>query len=391
MMTRSEFLTLGAGTLLAGCANVQVKMPQAKNYLGPEGFAPTAAAKPVAGDPRLRGPFPIMTMAYHADGGVDYDSLVREARFVADSGCPGVIWCQSNDAVDLLTFEEKKRGYAALAEALQGREIMLTLGCNGVDRAQMLREAAAVEEVAAKYPKTNIAIISRPPDTGKTLEDIRAYYEALAQVAKRPVIIQTWVNKTCPAPTVELLVELAKRHPAIYGYIKEESEGDKANDRMVAENKAKPAIHTVFSAWGGWQWLYQSRRCGSEGLITERCAYAPLLAYIWRQMEKGDPESRLTEAFAFYRLLIDQRGFPRGDMGGYALHYFKRLGIFTTTWRRQYKKAKVETQGTVAEGDDAHSWTLVDLKLSSAQIAELDRCYDDMQRYLARVDAKTER
>ena len=221
----------------------------------------------------MRGPFPILSTPYNEDGSVDYESLKRGCVFTADGGCPGVIWCQSNDAVDLLTFEEKVKGYEACAEALAGRtDCVCCLGCNGKTWEQMVKEAKAVEEVAKKYPNTYIAIISRPPDTGKTLDDVRFYYEKLGEVAKRPVIIQTVVNETCPSPTVQMLIDLAKKWPKVFGYIKEESGGAKANERMKEENAAKPTIHTVFSAWGGWQWLHQSRRCGSEGLITERWA-----------------------------------------------------------------------------------------------------------------------
>ena len=370
-MNRREFLFSAiAGTAFAGCAARKGTDPISQACGG--------------GDPRMRGPFPIMTTPYGEDGSLDCESLAKEAVFVADSGCPGVIWCQSNDAVDLLSHEEKVRGYETIARALQGRPVMLALGCNGRDAEQMLREARAIEAVAAKYPSTQIAMISRPPSEGRTQNDIRDYYERLASVARRPVIIQTYVNKKCPAPEVSLLIDLARRHPETFGYIKEESEGNMANDRMREEVAAKPAIHTVFSAWGGWQWLYQSRRCGSEGLISERCAYAPLLAYIWRRMEDGDSDGTLTQAFALYRLLIDQRGFPHGDMRGYSLYYFVRLGLFKTMVTRQYRAAKFEEQGIVAE-DGSVGWKVDRYSLSEPQKAELDKCYDDMLRFVARA------
>jgi len=47
----------------------------------------------------MRGPFPIMSTPYLEDGTVDYDVLANEAQWTDDSGCPGVIWCQSNDAI----------------------------------------------------------------------------------------------------------------------------------------------------------------------------------------------------------------------------------------------------------------------------------------------------
>ena len=68
------------------------------------------------------------------------------------------------------------------------------------------------------------AIISRPPDSGKTEDDLREYWRALAAVAKRPVILQTTggVAYKGPVPSVRLLIELAREFPH-FGYVKEEA------------------------------------------------------------------------------------------------------------------------------------------------------------------------
>ena len=107
-MKRREFLMMGAAAAVAGCATSET--PQARNYMGQGG-----AAAGAAGDPRIRGPFPILSTPFNEDGSVDWESLARGCVFTADGGCPGVIWCQSNDAVDLLTFEEKAKGYDVCA------------------------------------------------------------------------------------------------------------------------------------------------------------------------------------------------------------------------------------------------------------------------------------
>ncbi len=328
---------------------------------------------------RLRGAFPIMSVAYNEDGSVDYEGLQKEALFTARSGCPGVIWCQSNDAIDLLTFEEKSASYRALAKAMESVDCVMTFGCNGT-REKMMKEAAEIEKVAAMYPKTKIAMISRPPDDGKTPAEIREYFEALAGIARRPVIIQTWVNNRCPAPSVKMLVELAEKHPDIYGWIKEESSSGNVADRIKAEVAAKPVIKTVFSAWGGWEWLFQNRQLGTEGLISERCAYAPLLSYIWKRMENGDADGTLAQAYALYRLLIDQRGFP-GGLRGYSLYFLMKHGVFKNMVSRQYRNAKVGIAGTTG---DASSWSLTNVKLNGDQLRELDALYDDMMRFCLR-------
>ena len=277
------------------------------------GFCAMLAAIPCVSD--MRGPFPIMSTPYFKDGSIDCEGLKRELRFVADSGCPGVIWGQSNDAIDLLTREEKRLCFEACAEAADGLGITLALGANGTNTAELLDIATDIERVADRHPSAKIAMISRPPDNVRTEREVEDAWEALASIAKRPVIFQTFGTPDTPTPSVELLVRLAERHPEIYGYIKEEAAGFGAVERMYEENRHRPAIKTLMAGWGGWQMLMQMRQCGCEGLVTERCAYAPILGALWRDFENGERGVRLAESFAMFRLLTDQRNFPEGLRG----------------------------------------------------------------------------
>ena len=325
----------------------------------------------------MRGPFPIMSTPYFADGAVDYGALAREAKWTADCGCPGVIWCQSNDAVDLLTTEEKFKGFEACAKAVEGRRIVLTLGANGTNTTEMLNLAAEIERVAERHPSAKIAMISRPPDDARSQADIESAWDALGRIAKRPVIFQTYGTKKTPTPTVESIVRLAERHPHAFGYVKEEAAGWEANVRMQQEIKSKPVMKTVFAGWGGWQWLLQLRHCGSEGLVTERCAYAPILGEIWRRYERGERGLALTEAYAMYRLLIDQRNMP-GGLRGYSLYLLNKAGVFSNMVSRQYEKAKVTEGGSFGAG---RRWKLETTELNDLQKKELDLLYDDMIEY----------
>ena len=315
------------------------------------------AAEPV------RGAYPILTTPYLADGAVDYASLVEEARWVDAAGVQGVIWPQSDDSIDLLTTEEKKRGMSALAKAAKGFRARLCLGVEGRSTDEMLELAQHGEALAAECDP-RIVFISRPADDCRTQEDLERYYEALAAVAKRPVIIQTYNGDKCPAPSVELLVKLATRHPVIYGWIKEEvRDGFAANRRMKAELAAKPPLKTIFSAWGGWQWLYQSRRLGSEGVISERAALAPMLAEIWRLMETKDESGALDAAYAKYLLAINLMQTVPGDLRGYQLVFFKEKGIFKTTVSRV----------CVDKDKDPYAWKLDVLEVDEGVRTEIMR------------------
>lgn len=349
-----------------------------------------AADAAVPSAERMKGPFLIASTPYLADGSVDYDALVAEAKYIDASGCTGVIWPQSNDSIDLLTHEEKFEGVRRLTTvAKEFRNAVLTIGISGTNTAEMLELAAGAERIVSSNRSGEdtaspfFAFAARPPTDGTTEAEVREYYEALGKVAKRPVIIQTFVSDACPAPSVAFLRELSERFPKVYGYIKEESEGQRANERQAAERGMKPPVKTVFSAWGGWQWLYQFRQCGTEGLVSERPAYAPLVARIWSLMKNGDPGGRLMETYAVYRYMIDQRAIPGGSLRGYSLYYLKKLGLFKTTLSRTYLKSKVTESGTFGEG---HEWKLKDLSLTDAQRAELDANFAAMNRFLKREE-----
>ena len=325
----------------------------------------------------MRGPFPIMSTPYFEDGSVDYDGLAREVKWVAECGCPGVIWCQSNDAIDLLATEEKFRGFEACAAAAEGLDVVMTLGADGTNTTEMLEIAAEIERVAERHPRAKVAMISRPPDDVRSEEAVESAWDALGRLAKRPVIFQTHGTKLTPTPSVELIVRLAGRHPHAFGYVKEEAAGWEANERMLKENAAKPTMKTVFAGWGGWQWLLQLRHCGSEGLVTERCAYAPVLAEIWRLYERGERGRKLAEAFAMYRLLIDQRNFP-GGLRGYSLYLLNKEGVFRNMVSRQYEKANVTEGGSFGAG---RKWKLETVTLNDLQKKELDQLYEDMLEF----------
>lgn len=337
------------------------------------------AAVPTPAD--MKGPFPIMSIAYNEDGSVDYKTIGKEAQYVDDCGCPGVIWGQSNDAVDLLTREEKRLSAEAVAKAVEGRSIVLAIGVNGTNTTEMLELAAEAEDVAARHPRTKIALIARPPDDVRTERELEDAWDALGNVAKRPVIFQTFGTHETPTPSVGMMVRLAKKHPLQFGYIKEEAAGNEANERMVLENAARPDIKTVMSGWGGWQWLYQMRQCGSEGLITERCAYAPILATIWKLRRDGDSEGKLASAYAMFRLLIDQRNFPgKGGLRGYNLYMLYKAGVFNNLVSREYKILNVTEGGNFGVGRE---WKLSSLEIPERQRRELDLLYADMMRFVS--------
>lgn len=331
---------------------------------------------------KIRGPFPILSTPYFESGAVDYEVLAKEARFIAKCGCPGMIWPQSDDSCDLLSVEEKLKGMEAITEAMNGiKTATVALGCQGKNTEEMVVFAKHIEKLADQS-SVSIAVISRPPDNGTTEDDLRNYYMELAKHINRPVIIQTGGGTTYKGvmPSVKLLIDLAREYPDKFGYIKEES-GD-CNKRISEEIEAKPIVKTVFSAWGSTQWLYQSRRLGTEGVISERPAYADLLAYIWEHMENSDINGTLDVAFAKYMLMLNLTlSIPDnavGELRGPHLYLLKKRGIFKNCLSRAY----IRKDGKRIIPDHI---ILKDLEISQMQIDEIEARFDSLKPYMKNI------
>lgn len=311
--------------------------------------------------PRFRGPFPILSTPFKTSGDVDFEVLAREARFADWCESPGMIWPQSNDSNDLLTQDEKLEGMEVLAKTTQGlKTTALCLGVQGKDTGDMLVYA----KHAKKLPST--AIISRPPDTGKTQDDLHEYWRALAAViTDRPVMIQTTARRGGISPSTGLLIELAKEFPN-FGYVKEERGAAKTRQLI-----ASPSIRRIFSAQGAFRWLYESR-LGAEGLVTERIAYADLLARIWELMQSGADPAKLKDMYSKLMLMLNLSKTHPGDLRGYNLHVLKMRGVFDNTLSRCYGPMSTTPAKPI----------LRDLHLSKEAIDEIEWRFESLGPYL---------
>jgi len=366
--TRRQIL----GTTIAGASGAIAGslLQGSETTASADGTAPKGTgiphSKPMTGDPKVRGPFPILSTPFTESGEVDYEVLAKAAQFVDWCGSPGMIWPQSADSVDLLTMEEKLKGMEVIAKAMEGRKSAWCLGVQGKDTEEMLVYAKHVAGLGAP------AVISRPPDSGKTEEDLRQYWLALAEVTACPVIIQTSGGTAYkgPPPSVKLLIELARESP-YFGYVKEEIRPIESRIRDLIA--AKPIIRRVMSAMGGFGWLYQTRQLGSEGLITERAVYADLLADIWRWMQSGDDPDGLNDRFSKFLLMLNLKENIGGNqLRGFHLYVWKKRGIFKNMLSRNYgPKHSIPTKPILSEQ-----------KLTEKDMAEIDTRFETLKPYL---------
>jgi dihydrodipicolinate synthase/N-acetylneuraminate lyase len=252
-----------------------------------------------------------------------------------------------------------------LAKTARSLRTALCLGVQGKDTAEMLVFAKHAEKLAPA------AIISRPPDSGRTEDDMRQYWRALAAVAHRPVIIQTTggVAYKGLVPSLRLLIELVKEFP-YFGYIKEEAGPVIARTRALLA--ARPPIRRVFSARGGLGWLYESR-LGTEGLITERAVYADLLTRIWELQQSGSDPAALRDAYSKFLLMTNlSETHPGGSLRGFQLYLWKKRGVFQTMVSRHYGPSNTIPASPIFS----------ELKLTEEDIAEIEYRFEALKPYL---------
>ena len=273
------------------------------------------------------------------------------------------IWPQSGDSVDLLTTDEKLQGMEVLAKTARDlRTTALCLGVQGKDTDEMLVYARHAEKLAPA------AFISRPPDAGRTQGDMRQYWRALASITKRPVIQQTTggVAYKGPVPSTQLLVELAEKFPN-FGYVKEEANPVISRTRALVA--ARPPIRRVFSARGGFGWLYELR-LGTEGLITERAIYADVLTRIWQLHQSGSDPAALRDAYSRFLLMANLRKtHPGGDLRGIQLYLWKKRGVFQTMVSRHYRPGRTIPASPIFS----------ELELSKDEIAEIEYRFEALK------------
>ena len=304
------------------------------------GLAPAESAS-------MRGAFMILSTPFTESGAVDWDDLAREAKFVDACGCQGIVWPQGSSSVAYLTKEEQLRGMEVLAKA-RGRNAALVLGVQGRDGSEMTEYARRAEALAPD------ALIAMPPRAATRLDEYGAYFDALADLTARPVIIQTSGGAKDLAPSVELMVALARKHPHL-GYVKEESEP--LIERMTALLASRPPMKRVFGASLGVGWLYEMR-LGLDGVITGNAMYADLMARMWDLHARGRADD-LRDAFGRFLLMRNlNQQIPGAD-----LYVMKKRGIFKTTTTRGAGGTRT-------------------LAFSADQIAEIEYRFDGLKPYL---------
>ena len=268
----------------------------------------------------MRGVFMILSTPYTQDGAVDYEDLAGQVAFLKRCGVQGLVWPQNSSEQRYLSKAERMQGFDVLARAARGSGMVLVLGVQGDDTADMVEYATHAESLA---PDGMIAI---PPTTAGSLEEIYQYYQTLCGITARPVFVQTSGGPDIEL-TVDFLVRLATDFPQC-GYVKEEYGDVQQRMRELIRHRPNP-IKSVIGATFGLGWLYEMR-LGSDGVMTGGTMYGDVYASLW-ELQQAGRAAELADCYSKLLLMLNLDQL----IPGVRLYVLQKRGVFKTTVSRR--------------------------------------------------------
>ncbi|HYL38189.1 MAG TPA: dihydrodipicolinate synthase family protein [Bryobacteraceae bacterium] len=304
-----------------------------------------ALAAPSLPAKSMQGAFIILSTPYTSTKDVDWEDLANEVGYMDQFGVHGLVWPQLSSELLQLSKSERLQGMTILAKERQGKRPVLVLGVQGDDTAEMLEYAEHAESLA---PDAMIAI---PPKKAKSMDDYRDYFRALCKLTKRPVFIQTSGGAPNLAPSIDMMLGLAREFPN-FGYVKEEHDPVVPRMKELIAHRPDP-IKRVYGAHFGNGLLYEMR-LASDGVITGGAMYGDIYARLWELHQQNKvEETRDLYSKLLLMLNLDQ------EIPGARLYILKKRGIFKTSMSRQRE-----------------------YKLSADEIAEIEYRFDSLKPYL---------
>jgi len=235
---------------------------------------------------QFRGVFVIVVTPFTDRLAVDEDGLKNVLRFCFDAGVQGVVATANASEVGYLSEAERRRVAEIVVAEARGRAASI-VGVSASCAALSAGFARHAAEIGAD------SVMAMPPNFHKPAGgEIRAFYEALAEATRLPLVLQNASGPGATPMSPALIAEIAKAVPTVR-LVKEETEfpGPMTSEILAL---AGDRVDGVMGGRAGITWLEEHRR-GSCGTMPA-CEIADVHVAVWRALEAGD-EPRAREIF----------------------------------------------------------------------------------------------
>lgn len=223
---------------------------------------------------RLRGVFAVLQTPVDEAGALDEESLRNQVRFCVEMGVHGVVYPVLAGEFQFLGDEERHRMVEAVTGEAGGR-IPVVVGVAAPSTPQAARHAAHAAQAGAD------AVIALPPYIARgSLDEIRGYYQAIADAAQMPVFIQDAAPGLPIGVIMELLTEIEHVR-----YVKEENEPSAHNISALVTGLGD----VCWGVFGGGhsRWMMSELHRGAAGFMPS-VEIADIHAQIWDLYQAGD-------------------------------------------------------------------------------------------------------
>ncbi|MEE2656923.1 MAG: dihydrodipicolinate synthase family protein [Candidatus Latescibacterota bacterium] len=274
----------------------------------------------------FRGIFPVLLTPIDHDGEIIEEDLRTEVEFCIEAGAHGVVFPVLASEFQYLTDDERRRGMESAVTAADGR-IPVVGGVAAPSQQVAVQCARAAADIGVD------AVIALPPYISSgTRDENRAYYEAVAAAAGRPMFIQHTQADMDAAFLQDLLREVEHIR-----YLKEEMQPS-AHQISAVLKGIGDGCDGVFGGGHG-RWMLSEMHRGAHGFMPATEA-VDVHVQVWDAWHRGDE----AEARRIYRHLLPLinlillLGVPVGKT------VLKRRGIFSSTAMRILGSPRLDAQ-----------------------------------------------
>jgi 4-hydroxy-tetrahydrodipicolinate synthase len=268
------------------------------------------------------GVFAIMVTPFDKQGNLDEASLRRCVDFCVEGGARGIVTPVNASESTTLTDQERTR-IATITVEQTAHRVPVVIGVSGTSShhsAYLAREAAAVGADS---------VIAMPPYIRKgnpSDQEIFDHYQAIAQAAHLPIVVQDFVAPVGTPMSIGLLTRLFRELDEVQ-YLKEETTLAGQKMTLLLE-QAGTYIHGIMGGAAG-RYLLDEHRRGAVGTMPA-CEVVDLHAQLWDLLENGETEA----ARAFYTKLLPLLNIE--SLYSFAIYkeVLYRRGVIATTVSR---------------------------------------------------------
>ncbi len=222
----------------------------------------------------FRGIFPVLQTPVTEDGEFDVNSLKRQVNFCIQAGAHGLVYPVLGGEFQFLTEGERHRLVEVVVNESNGR-VPVVVGVAG-----QTKSAAVLHAEHAARAQADAVIALPPYISAGTREEIKDYYQAIAQAAQRPVFIQHTHAGMDAAFLRQLLEEVE-----FISYVKEESHPSAHQISAVLEKVGDSCLGVFGGAHG--RWMLSELHRGASGFMPA-AESTDVHVQIWDAYQSGD-------------------------------------------------------------------------------------------------------